>query len=144
MDMPVVFYKKLHEDAKEPTRGTENSAGLDLYCLEDTVIEPWRSAVIRTGLAFEIPDGYFGHLVTRSSLGVRRIRMNAGANVVDADYRGEVLLYMANDYGHEAVFKKGDRVAQMVIVPYLKCRVEESEELSKTERGTGGFGSTGK
>lgn len=100
--------------------------------------------MIPTGLVLEIPTGYFGLLLTRSSLGKNGIRMAAGANVIDADFRSEVMVCLRNDGEYPNELKKGDRIAQLVIMPYLDCVPVPSLDLTPTLRGTGGFGSTGR
>ena len=136
--------KLVHPDAKLPTRGSSDSAGLDLYAVEEMVIQPEAIVEARTGLAMEIPRGYFGQLCTRSSMGKAGVRIAAGMNVIDSDYRGEVLVFLRNDGIYEWHVNKGDRIAQIVI-----CRDEGfvpvlADELSKTARGAGGYGSTGR
>ena len=140
----VLKCKRLSEDAILPTRGSDWSAGLDLYSTEEVEIRPGDIVGFHTGWAMEIPKGYFGHLVTRSSLGMAGVRIAAGANVIDSDYRGEVIAYITNDGIYPRHVRKGDRIAQVVVVPCLYLDVVESEELSETKRGTGGFGSTGR
>ena len=131
------------EGAKLPTKGTPGSAGLDIYATEDITVRSGDITEILTGLTMEIPAGYFGLLATRSSMGRRGVRIAAGCNIVDSDYRGEVLVYLRNDGLYEWQIHKGDRVAQLVIAPYLPMIPVEVEELSETDR-KGGFGSTGK
>jgi dUTP pyrophosphatase len=135
--------KICREGAKLPTKGTPGSAGLDIYATEDITVRSGDITEILTGLTMEIPAGYFGLLATRSSMGRRGVRIAAGCNIVDSDYRGEVLVYLRNDGLYEWQIHKGDRVAQLVIAPYLPMIPVEVEELSETDR-KGGFGSTGK
>ena len=141
--VPILKVKRLHPDAVLPTRGTPGSAGLDLYAIGDVRIGPEDIIMIRTGLAFEIPAGYFGMLVTRSSLGRDGVRVAACTNIIDSDYRQEVLVYMRNDGIYPKPIRKGDRYAQIILVPVLMAEVVEADELSETSR-TGGFGSTGR
>lgn len=143
---PVLKIKRLHPDAILPTRGSDGSAGLDLYSVEnDMVINPGDNATIHTGWAMEMPPGYYGLLLTRSSMGARMVRLSAGANAApDNDYRGEILVVLTNDGIYPWMIRKGDRIAQVVVSPYLDCGVREVDELSKTKRGDGGFGSTGR
>lgn len=136
--------KKIHPDAKLPTRGTGRSAGLDLYAVEDVKLYPGDIRPVRTGIAMEIPEGCWGVLATRSSHGSIGVRLSAGMNVDDEDYRGEVLIFLTNDGQYPYEVKAGDRVAQVVITDWVKCDPVWADELSKTERGTGGFGSTGR
>lgn len=142
--IPTLKCKRMSEDAILPTRGSDWSAGLDLYSMEDVEIRPGDIVGFHTGWAMEIPRGFFGHLVTRSSLGKNGVRIAAGANVIDSDYRGEVIAYMINDGIYPRHIRKGDRFAQMVIIPCSYLNAVEVDELSETERGTGGFGSTGR
>lgn len=141
---PVLKVKRLHPDAVLPTRGTPGSAGLDLYAIEDVEIQPDGIGEMHTGLAMETPPGYFGLILSRSSTGKNMVRLSAGANAADEDYRGELMVYLTNDGIYPWHVHKGDRVAQIVITPYLPCVVREVDELSETQRGAGGFGSTGR
>lgn len=141
---PVLKCKRVSEDAILPTRGSDWSAGLDFYSMVDVEIQPGDIVGFHTGWAMEIPRGFFGHLVTRSSLGKNGVRIAAGANVIDSDYRGEVIAYMINDGIYPRHVGKGDRFAQIVIIPCSYLDAVEVDELSETERGTGGFGSTGR
>lgn len=139
--------KKLKPCATVPTRGSKFAAGADLYSAEDAdvVIEPSETKFIGTGLAMEIPEGYVGLVYARSGLACKRGLAPANkVGVVDSDYRGEIKVALHN-HGKEAqTVEKGERIAQMVIAPYLSVNYEEADELSETERGEGGFGSTGR
>lgn len=139
--------KKLKPGATVPTMGSKFAAGADLYSAEDAdvVIEPSETKFIGTGLAMEIPEGYVGLVYARSGLACKRGLAPANkVGVVDSDYRGEIKVALHN-HGKEAqTVEKGERIAQMVIAPYLSVNYEEADELSKTERGEGGFGSTGR
>ncbi len=139
--------KKLKPDATVPTMGSKFAAGADLYSAEDAdvVIEPSETKFIGTGLAMEIPEGYVGLVYARSGLACKRGLAPANkVGVVDSDYRGEIKVALHN-HGKEAqTVEKGERIAQMVIAPYLSVNYEEADELSETERGEGGFGSTGR
>lgn len=139
--------KKLKPDATVPTRGSKFAAGADLYSAEDAdvVIEPSETKFIGTGLAMEIPEGYVGLVYARSGLACKRGLAPANkVGVVDSDYRGEIKVALHN-HGKEAqTVEKGERIAQMVIAPYLSVNYEEADALSETERGEGGFGSTGR
>ncbi len=139
--------KKLNEKAIIPTYGSAYSAGADLYALtdEEVVIQPGQTAFIHTGLATEIPEGYVGLVYARSGLACKQGLAPANkVGVIDSDYRGELVVALFNQSGEAKTVKYGDRIAQLVIAPYLKCEFIESEELSDTTRGAGGFGSTGK
>lgn len=139
-------YKKLNPAAIEPARGSDYAAGLDLYACtdEDTIeIDAGETVKIGTGIAVEIPEGYFCAVFARSGLATKRgLRPANCVGVIDADYRGEVIVALHNDSEHEQVVNNGDRVAQLVIMPYLGVELEETDELSVTVRGKGGFGST--
>ena len=141
-----VNIKKLNENATLPTYGSEFAAGADLYaCIdEDTVILPGETKLIKTGLAIEVPLGYAAFIYARSGLASKRGLAPANkVGVVDCDYRGEVMVALHNHSGAEQVVSKGERIAQMVIAPYLKAEFSVVDELSDTSRGEGGFGSTG-
>jgi len=142
---PTVKFKKLHDDAKIPEYQTEGSVGFDFYCIEDFEIHPTETVIIRTGLSCEIPKGYFLAIVPRSSTGVKTpLRLSNSLGVIDQDYRGEIGLIFTH-YGISGLkVKVGDRLAQGLILPVKQARIEQIEELSVTERGEGGFGSTGK
>ena len=141
-----VKIRKLREDAVVPTYGSEYSAGADLYaCEENTVtIAPHETVLVHTGLSFEIPEGFGGFIYARSGLASKKGLAPANkVGVVDADYRGEVMVSLHNHTNMPQSVEPGERVAQMVIAPFLKADFELSEKLSDTERGEGGFGSTG-
>ena len=139
--------KKLKPDATVPTMGSKFAAGADLYSAEDAdvIIEPSETKFIGTGLAMEIPEGYVGLVYARSGLACKRGLAPANkVGVVDSDYRGEIKVALHN-HGKEAqTVEKGERIAQMVIAPYLSVHYEEADALSETDRGEGGFGSTGR
>lgn len=136
-----VKYKKLHPLAKEPFYGSQESAGFDIYSVEDVEIPPKSLKIIHTGISLEIEEGYCWQVWGRSSFGSKGIDVFGGLG--DSDYRGEfkIMLYNSN----ESVFKIsiGDRIAQIVPVPIVRAIFEEKNELSISERGSGGFGSTG-
>lgn len=138
--------KKLNENAIIPTYGSEYAAGADLYaCIEsDEVIAPGQTKLIKTGLAIELPIGYAAFIYARSGLASKRgIAPANKVGVVDCDYRGEIMVALHNHSSVEQSVAKGERIAQMVIAPYITAEFEESDTLSDTERGQGGFGSTG-
>ena len=141
-----INFKRLSPQAKTPTYGTEYSAGADLYNLDDAVeIAPHATVLIHTGIAIEIPEGYCGLIFARSGLAAKRGLAPANkVGVIDADYRGEIMVALHNHTAAPATVDAGERVAQLAIVPFLKAEFEESCELSDTIRGHGGFGSTGK
>jgi len=140
--------KKLRAGAKLPSRGSEQAAGYDLYaCLETEklTIAPHTTARIPTGLAVAIPDGYFGAVFARSGLASKQgLRPANCVGVCDSDYRGEYIVMLHNDTDQSHTIENGDRIAQLVVMPYLSVTFTEVEELSETDRGAGGFGSTGR
>ena len=141
-----IKYKVLNELAKEPTRGSEYAAGYDLYAATDREISlfPHTTQLIGTGLAFELPDGYFGAVYARSGLASKKgLRPANCVGVVDSDYRGEVMIALHNDSDHIMTIDAGERIAQLVLMPYVNMTFEQVEELNTTNRGEGGFGSTG-
>ena len=143
---PTVKVKKTDERATLPTYGSEYAAGADLYaCIDDTCeINPGETKLIKTGIALEVPVGYAGLIYARSGLASKKGLAPANkVGVVDADYRGEVMVALHNHSNVEAVIEPKERIAQLVITPYLTAHFEEMEELSDTVRGAGGFGSTG-
>ena len=141
-----INFKKLNPNAITPTYGTEYSAGADLYNLPDapTTIAAHKTVLIHTGIAMEIPEGYCGLIFARSGLASKRGLAPANkVGVVDADYRGEIMVALHNHTDSVAIVEGGERVAQIAIVPFLKAELCECDELSETVRGEGGFGSTG-
>ena len=140
-----ICYKKLNNEAITPTYGTEYSAGADLYSIDaDAVIAPHTTTLIHTGIAIEIPEGYCGLIFARSGMATKRGLAPANkVGVIDADYRGEIMVALHNHTDTEKTVQKGERIAQLAIVPFLKADFEEVEDLSETVRGVGGFGSTG-
>lgn len=143
----TVRVKKLNPKAVLPTYGSENAAGADLYACADSeiVIEPGKTVLVHTGLAFEIPVGFGGFVYARSGLASKRGLAPANkVGVIDSDYRGELMVALYNQSGETQTVLPGERVAQLVIAPYITAEFEESESLGETERGAGGFGSTGK
>lgn len=139
--------KKLRDNAQMPTYGSEWAAGADMYAAIDeaVTIEPGETKFIPTGLAFEIPEGYAGFVHARSGLASKRGLAPANkVGVIDADYRGEVMVALHN-HGKEAqTVEAGERVAQMIIAPFVTANFIFSDELDDTVRGAGGFGSTGR
>ena len=145
--MPApVSVKILDSRAKLPVYGSADAAGADLHVLTDgpVTIAPGETVMLHTGLAFAIPKGYVGLVCARSSLGAKKGLAPANkVGVIDADYRGEVRVALHNHGSLPQVVENGDRVAQLVIVPYLAAQFTPAEELDDTARGAGGFGSTG-
>jgi dUTP pyrophosphatase len=139
--------KKLQESAVLPERGSASAAGYDLFaCMEeDVVIKPHETKMIGTVLAAAIPEGYFGGIFARSGLSSKEgLRPANCTGVVDADYRGEIKVALHNDSEVERVVTVGEKIAQLVVLPFLSVEFDEVETLSETQRGAGGFGSTGK
>ena len=139
--------KKVRDNAITPLRGSESAAGIDLYaCLERSIIvEPGESVLIPTGIACEFPKGYFGGIVPRSSVGIKRhLMLSNNFGVCDEDYRGEILMGFTNVGRNYQVIEHGERLAQMILLPYVIYNIVETDTLNDTERGEGGFGSTGK
>jgi dUTP pyrophosphatase len=141
-----IKYKKLNENAHEPTRGSEYAAGYDLYAAttEITAIAPHTTVKIGTGLAFELPNHTFAAIFARSGLATKQgLRPANCVGVCDSDYRGEYIVAVHNDTDIEQIINPGDRIAQMVLIPYIGMTFAEVDSLEETERGAGGFGSTG-
>lgn len=140
--------KKLREDAIIPVRGSQYAAGLDLYaCMNHNgacTIQPHQTIKVGTGIALEIPDGYFGAIFARSGMATNKgLRPANCVGVVDSDYRGEIIVALHNDTDTKQTFANGERVAQIVFLPYIAVEFTQSDELSDTLRAGGGFGSTG-
>ena len=141
-----INFKKLDNRATIPTYGSEYSAGADLYavCDEDVTIPCGKTVLIHTGLAMEIPEGFGGFIFARSGLASKKGLAPANkVGVVDSDYRGEIMVALHNHSDEDKVISHGERIAQLVIMPYLAAEFIECDELSDTVRGQGGFGSTG-
>lgn len=140
--------RKLHEKAQLPRYGTDTAAGADLYALLDTPeaqILPGETKLVHTGIALELPAGFAGFLYARSGLSTKRGLAPANkVGVIDPDYRGEILVALHNHSGETAVIADGERVAQLLIAPYVSADFEEADSLSETARGDGGYGSTGR
>ncbi len=139
--------QKLKENATIPTRGSDRAAGYDLYaCLEEAVtIGAGETVKIGTGLAIAVPEGYFGAIFARSGLAAKEgLRPANCVGVADSDYRGEYIVALHNDSAVCRVVSPGERIAQLVVMPYLSVEFDEVSALDETERGAGGFGSTGK
>lgn len=147
MKKAQIRIKKLREDAKVPTYGSPYAAGADLYaCLEEEqVVSPGQTVMIHTGIAMEIPEGYAGLIFARSGLASKRGLAPANkVGVVDSDYRGEFMIALHNHSDVPQTVLPGERIAQMVITPVLAAEFLQVEELEETQRGSGGFGSTGR
>ena len=145
--MEYLKIKKVRENAKIPTRGTVGSAGLDLYaCIDKPIeIQPHETVKIGTGLAMELPTGYFGAIFARSGLATKQgLRPANCVGCCDSDYRGDYIVPLHNDTDITQTVIPNERIAQLVIMPYLPVDFTEVDELTETERGDGGFGHTGK
>lgn len=141
-----VRIKKLNKEAIIPKYATNKSAGADLCaCIDkEIVVKPLSQVTINTGLAIEIPDGYVGLIFPRSGLSTKKgLALANKVGVIDSDYRGEWLIVLYNQSNQEQVIKPQERIAQFVVMPYSKAEFIITDELSITERNTGGFGSTG-
>ncbi|MBP5242459.1 MAG: dUTP diphosphatase [Clostridia bacterium] len=141
-----VNFKKLDEKAVTPSYGSAFAAGADLYALTDkpVVVPPHATVLFHTGIAVEIPEGLVGLVYARSGLASKRNLAPANkVGVIDSDYRGEVMVALHNHGETEQTVENGERIAQMVLTPYITAEYEEVTELSDTVRGAGGFGSTG-
>ena len=142
----IVKIKKLNENAKIPTYGSPYSAGADLYaCIDNEItIAPGETVLIKTGLAMELSSGYVALIYARSGLATKRGLAPANkVGVVDSDYRGEIMVALHNHSTVPQVVTKDERIAQMVITPYITAEFTEADTLNETIRGEGGFGSTG-
>ena len=145
--MAKINIKKLNEKATVPTYGSEFSAGADLYALADEAITiaPHETVLVHTGVAMEIPVGYVGLVFARSGLATKRALAPANkVGVIDSDYRGEIMVALHNHGSEPRTIENGERIAQLVLIPYLTAEFDEVDELSDTTRGEGGFGSTGR
>ena len=147
MSKPTVCIKKLAPSAKMPTYATPSSAGADLYALPELgeiTVEAGQTVLVRTGLAAAIPEGYAGLIYARSGLACKRGLAPANkVGVIDADYRGEIMVALHNHGATAVTLEAGERIAQLVIAPILAPDFLECETLDDTVRGEGGFGSTG-
>ncbi|MBQ6546654.1 MAG: dUTP diphosphatase [Bacilli bacterium] len=141
-----VKIKKLDERATIPSYGSEYAAGFDLYAIldDELTIKSHETILVKTGLSMEIPIGYAGMIFARSGLATKKGLAPANkVGVVDSDYRGEVMVVLHNHSNTSQTISNGERIAQMVIMPFYKAEFTVVDELSNTERGSGGFGSTG-
>ena len=143
----IIEFAKLNPEAIIPTQGSPQAAGWDLYALEKTIVKRNTSSMIKTGLAIAIPIGWEGQIRCRSSLWKKGMIMPNGIGTIDSDYRGELMVLATwIGQGDEFVVQKGERVAQLLFsrVPSVKFVERDFDQLGSTDRGTGGFGSTGK
>jgi len=138
--------KLLNKNAKIPTRGSTAAAGYDLYTASDNSIKinPFSTVKVDTGIAIEIPEGFFGGIYARSGLATKKgLRPANCVGVIDSDYRGPIIVALHNDTPEVQTIEAGDRIAQLIIQPYLNIDFNVVNELTNTARGDGGFGSSG-
>lgn len=136
--------KRLYEDSIIPTRGSEYAAGYDLYAHEGATIKPHETAKIGTGVAIQPPKDTFGAVFARSGLATKQgLRPANCVGVCDYDYTGEYIVALHNDSNEERIIEAGERIGQVVFIPYINVSFIEVNELEETKRGDGGFGSTG-
>lgn len=145
MKKTKVKFIKLADGATVPSYGTEYSAGADLYAASECEINAGETVMVHTQIAMEIPEGYAGFVFARSGLATKRGLAPANkVGVIDSDYRGEIMVSIYNQSGEKQIIAKGERIAQLVIMPYIAADFVETDALSETVRGEGGFGSTGR
>jgi dUTP pyrophosphatase len=138
-----IKFRRLDQRAQLPKRGSLKAAGLDLYSIEKVVLEPGSRASVRTGLAVEIPEGYYGRVAPRSGLALKN-GIDTLAGVIDSDYRGELLILLINtDQKNQYVVDAGSRIAQLIIEAIITPVAEWSDDLPLSDRAASGFGSTG-
>ena len=144
--MEKIKFKRLNDFAVVPVQGSTDSAGYDLYAATDHEIQiaPHKTVKIGTGLSFELPRGYFAGIFARSGLATKKgLRPANCVGVCDSDYRGEYIVALHNDTDEIMTIQPQEKIAQMILLPFLFMEFEEVVELSDTKRGEGGFGSTG-
>lgn len=143
----LINVKKADENAKLPTRGSEYAAGYDLYAhmdVDELLIQPGETVKIGTGICIGVPVGYFGGIFARSGIASKKgLRPANCTGVVDSDYTGEVIVALHNDSNDFQTVTNGERIAQLVVIPFLPVEFTEVDELDETDRGSDGFGSTG-
>jgi deoxyuridine 5'-triphosphate nucleotidohydrolase len=138
----VINFKRLDPKATLPTRGTPNSAGLDLYSIDDLRIEPKARVRARTGLSTAIPEGFYGRIAPRSGLAAEK-GIDVLAGVIDADYRGEILCLLYNTGDEMVELMAGSKICQLIVEQVITPQAAWAEDLEETQRGAAGFGSTG-
>ena len=139
--------KKLNNLAKMPSRGSSDAAGYDLYAATDQILDiaPHSTIKVGTGLSFELPEGTFAAIYARSGIATKRgLRPANCTGICDSDYRGEYIVALHNDTDEWRSIGPGERIAQMILLPYIEMKFNEVDELSDTERGEGGFGNSGR
>lgn len=145
--MADIKVKKLNEFAKLPTRGSEYAAGYDLYAATDQILDiaPHSTIKVGTGISFELPEGTFAAIYARSGIATKRgLRPANCVGVIDSDYRGPIIVALHNDTDEMQSIEPGERIAQMILLPYIEMKFNEVNELSDTSRGDSGFGASGK
>ena len=143
--MVTLRFKKIHENAIIPNYATFGSSGFDFRCIEDVVVEPGKTELIGTGLIPEIEMGYEMQIRPRSGLSIKYNNyISNSPGTVDNDFRGEIKIIITNNTNKEIKFDKGDKIAQGVICPIVQCQIIQTDDVTDTERGEGGFNSTGK
>lgn len=140
----IVRFKKLVPEAQMPTYAHADDAGMDLYSVKDTTLWAYHKAIVSTGIAIEIPPGYFGQIRPRSGLAVKYGITAISSGVIDSGYRGEIKVLLANLGTQRYDISAGDRIAQLLILPVFHAVLEETDELPQSTRGEAGHGSTGK
>ncbi len=138
----TIEIKRLMDGAILPTRAHADDAGLDLYGAEDVSLQPGEGRMVKTGVAMAVPQGYVGMVADRSSLARKGLKTAGG--IIDAGYRGEVMIVLWNISREAVTLNRGERIAQLLAIPIATPAVKEVNELDATKRGAGGFGSTGK
>lgn len=140
-----VNIKLLNDTAKIPTRGSQNAAGYDLYANIESkqLIMPHATLKIGTGIAVELPEGTFGGIFARSGIATKKgLRPSNCVGVIDSDYRGEIIVPLHNDSNEPVMIEPDERIAQLIVLPFISVDFNKVEELSNTQRGAGGFGSS--
>lgn len=138
----ILKVKKLHKDAKLPTHGHAGDAGMDFYAIEDVIFPPGGQMRVHTGVAVEIPEKHVGFIWDKSSISFNK-GLKVFGGVIDAGYRGELIMSLVNISDKEVIIEKGHKIAQMIIQKFEHCDIQEVAELSTTARGSGREGSTG-
>jgi deoxyuridine 5'-triphosphate nucleotidohydrolase len=141
-ELQLLRFKRLDSKAVLPARGSSFSAGLDIFSIEDLSIQPGARALVRTGLAVAIPEGHYGRIAPRSGLATQK-GLDTLAGVIDADYRGEIGCLLYNTGDETISLPAGSKVCQLIIEKIITPEAAWADEISDTERGSGGFGSTG-
>ena len=139
-----IIFKKVHDDAKIPAYQSEEAAGFDLHCTETMTLEAGKVSLVPTGLAMQLSKGYELQVRARSGLAAKKgVFLVNGIGTIDSDYRGEIKVILSTCSNEKVTLEKGERVAQAVISKVERAQILEAETINATERGAGGFGSTG-